>query len=108
MKVHTDTVNDAIKYFKSKSIIEANDFIKVESDWVLEVIRLKKRDYKEAKLGDNRELMEIRRERKWELGFKNKKKIKKLFDNYRKVDYRKALKTLIKELKQTFQRRKQK
>ena len=30
LKVQTDRVNDAIKYFKSKSITETNDLIKVQ------------------------------------------------------------------------------
>ena len=45
LKVQTDRVNDAIKYFKSKNITEMNDLIKATSAWVAEQIRLKKRDY---------------------------------------------------------------
>ena len=47
MKVQTDGVNDAIKYFKSKSITETNDLIKATSVWIAEQIGLKKRDYRE-------------------------------------------------------------
>ena len=47
LKVQTDKVDDAIKYFKSKSITETNNLIKVASVWVAEQIRLKKRDYRE-------------------------------------------------------------
>ena len=45
LKVQTDRVNDAIKYFKSKNITEMNDLIKATSAWVAEQIRWKKRDY---------------------------------------------------------------
>ena len=59
MKVQTDRVNDAIKYFKSKSIIEANDLIKAASVWVAEQIGLKKRDCrKKTNLDGNAELNE--------------------------------------------------
>ena len=47
LKVQTDRVNEAIKYFKSKNITETNDLIKAASVWVAEQIGLKKRDYKE-------------------------------------------------------------
>ena len=47
LKVQTDRVNDAIKYFKSKTITETNDLIKAVSMWVAEQIGLKKRDYRE-------------------------------------------------------------
>ena len=47
LKVQTDRVNDAIKYFKSKSITETDDLIKAASVWVVEQIGLKKRDYRE-------------------------------------------------------------
>ena len=47
LKVQTDRVNDAIKYFKS--ITETNDMIKAASVWVAEQIELKKRDYREKK-----------------------------------------------------------
>ena len=47
LKVQTDRVNDAIKYFKSKNITEMNDLIKAGSAWVAEQIGLKKRDYRE-------------------------------------------------------------
>ena len=36
LKVQTDIVNDAINYFKSKNITEANDLIKAAIVWVAE------------------------------------------------------------------------
>ena len=60
MKVQTDRVNDAIKYFKIKNITETNDLIKVASVWVAEQTGLKKRDYREkTNLVGNAELKEI-------------------------------------------------
>ena len=47
LKVQTDNVNDAIKYFKIKSITKTNDLIKAVSVWLAEQIGLKKRDYRE-------------------------------------------------------------
>ena len=47
MKVPTVEVNDAIKYFKSKSITETNNLIKAASVSVAEQIGLKKRHYRE-------------------------------------------------------------
>ena len=47
LKVQTDRVNEAIKYFKSKSITETNDLIKSASVRVSEQTGLKKRDYRE-------------------------------------------------------------
>ena len=47
LKVQTDRVNDAIRYFKSKNITETNDLIKAASVWAAEQIGLKKRDYRE-------------------------------------------------------------
>ena len=47
LKIPTDRVNDAIKYFKSKNSTEMNDLIKAASAWVAEQIGLKKRDYRE-------------------------------------------------------------
>ena len=59
-----DRVNDAVKYFKSKNIIETNDLIKAASVWVAEQIELKKRDYREKKNLDGKtELKKIRRRR---------------------------------------------
>ena len=46
LTVQTDRINDAIKYFKSKSIAETNDLIKATSVWVAEQIGLKKREYR--------------------------------------------------------------
>ena len=60
LKVQTDRVNDAIKYFKSKNITETNDLIKAASVWVAEQIGLKKTDYrKKINLDGNAELKEI-------------------------------------------------
>ena len=47
LKVQTDRVNEAIRYFKIKNITETNDLIKAASVWVAEQIGLKKRDYRE-------------------------------------------------------------
>ena len=47
LKVQTDRVNEAIKYFKSKNITETNDLIKAARVWLAEQIGLKKRDYRE-------------------------------------------------------------
>ena len=47
LKVQTDRVNDAMKYFKSKNITGTNDLIKAASVWVAEQIGLKKRDDRE-------------------------------------------------------------
>ena len=49
LKVQTDTINDAIKYFKSKNIKEANDLIKAASGCAAKQIGLKKRDYREKR-----------------------------------------------------------
>ena len=57
LKVQTDRVNDAIKYFKIKNITETNDLIKVASVWVAEQIGLKKRE--KTNLVGNAELKEI-------------------------------------------------
>ena len=60
LKVQTDRINDAIKYFKSKNITETNDLIKATSVWVAEQIGLKKRDYREkANLDANAQLKEM-------------------------------------------------
>ena len=60
LKVETDRVNDAIKYFKTKYITETNGLIKAASVWVAEQIGLKKRDYREkTNLDGNAELKEI-------------------------------------------------
>ena len=54
-----DRLNDAIRYFKSKSITETNDLIKAASVWVAEQIGLKKGDYREkTNLDGNAELNE--------------------------------------------------
>ena len=49
MKVKTDRVNYAIKYFKSKSITETNDLAEAISVLVAGQIGLKKRDYVKKK-----------------------------------------------------------
>ena len=60
LKIQTDRVNDAIKYFKSKNITETNDLIKAASMWVAEQIGLKRRDYREnTNLDGNAELKNI-------------------------------------------------
>ena len=86
----TDTVNDAIKYFKSKIITETNDLIKAANVWVAEQIGLKKRDYREKNKprwkcrieGDIRKLRQdinlLTRDLKEELGSKKKQKMKEL------------------------------
>ena len=48
LKVQTDRVNDASKYFKSKNITETNDLIKAASMWVAEQEELKKRNKNET------------------------------------------------------------
>ena len=95
LKVQTDRVNDAIKYFKSKSITETNDLIKAASVWVAEQIGLKKRDYrvkneprwKRRIEGDIKKLRQnvnlLTRDLKGELGSKKKQKIKELYEKYR-------------------------
>ena len=56
LKVQTDKV----KCFKSKNITEMNDLMKAASVWVVEQIRLNKRDYREkTSLDENAELKEI-------------------------------------------------
>ena len=60
LKVQTDRVNEAIKYFKSKNITETNDLIKAASVWAAEQKGLKKRDDREkTNLDGNAELKEI-------------------------------------------------
>ena len=110
MKSQTDRVNDAIKYFKSKNIIETNDLIKATSVWVAEQIGLKKRDCREKNKprwkrrieGDMKKLRQdvnlLTRDLKRELGSKNKQKMKELYEKYRVK--RKGLKTVTEELKQ--------
>ena len=90
MKVQTDGVNDAIKYFKSKSITETNHLIKATSVWIAEQIGLKKRDYREKNKprwkrrieGDMKKLRQyvnlLTRDFKGELGSKKKQKMKEL------------------------------
>ena len=86
LKVQTDRVNDAIKYFKSKNITETDDLIKAVSVWVAEQIGLKKRDYREKneprwKRRIEEDLKKMRqdanlltRDLKGELGSKKRKK----------------------------------
>ena len=110
LKVQTDRVNEAIKYFKSKNITETNDLIKAASVWVVKQIGLTKRDYREKNEprwkrrieGDIKKLRQdvnlLTRDLKGELGSKKKQKMKELYEKYRVK--RKGLKTVIKELKQ--------
>ena len=49
LKVKTDTVNYAIRYFKSKNVTKTNYLTKFTSLLVEEQIGLKKRDYRENK-----------------------------------------------------------
>ena len=49
LKIQTDRVNDAIKYFESKNITETKDLIKAASGCAAEQIGLKKRNYREKK-----------------------------------------------------------
>ena len=110
LKVQTDRVNDTIKYFKSKSITETNDLIKVASLCIAEQIGLKKTDYREKKgprwkrriEGDIKKLRQsinlLTRDLKGELGSKKKQKMKELYEKYRLK--KKGLKPEIEELKQ--------
>ena len=60
LKIQTDRVNEAMKYFNSKNITETNDLIKAASVCVAEQTGLKKRDYREKASPDgNAELKEI-------------------------------------------------
>ena len=110
LKVRSDRVNDAIKYFKSKNITETNDLTKAASLWVAEQIGLKKRDYREKNEprwkcrteGDLKKLRQdvnfLTRDLKGELESKKKQKMKELYEKYSVK--RKGLKTVIEELKQ--------
>ena len=60
LKIQTDRVNDAIKYFKSKNITETNDLIKAANVWAAEQIGLKNGTIgKKTTLDGNAELKEI-------------------------------------------------
>ena len=95
LKVQTDRVNNAIKYFKTKNITETNDLIKAASAWVAGQIGLKKIDYREKNEarwkrrieGDikklRREVNFLIRDLKWELGLKKRQKMKELYGKYR-------------------------
>ena len=48
LKIQTDRVNEAIRYFKCKNITETNDLIKGASVWVAEQIGLNYREKKRA------------------------------------------------------------
>ena len=108
LKVQTDRVNEAIKYFKSKKITEATDLIKAASVWVAEQIGLKKRNYREKTSlecrieGDIKKLRQdvnlLTRDLKGELRSKKNQKMKELYEKYRVK--KKGLKTVIEELKQ--------
>ena len=110
LKVQTDRVNEAIRYFKSKNVTETNDLIKAANVWVAEQIGLKKRDYREKNEprwkrrieGDIKKLRQdvnsLTRDLKGELGSKKKHKMKALYEKYRAK--KKGLKTVIEELNQ--------
>ena len=82
LKVQTDTVNEAIKYLKSKSITETNNLIREASVWVSEQIGSKKAEHRKKNEprwkyrieGDIKKLKQevnfLEREVKGELGFK--------------------------------------
>ena len=82
LKVQTDTVNEAIKYLKSKSITETNNLIRAASVWVSEQIGSKKAEHRKKHEprwkyrieGDIKKLKQevnfLEREVKGELGFK--------------------------------------
>ena len=55
LKVQTDRVNDAMKYFKSKNITGTNDLIKAASVWVAEQIGLKSDYLEKTNLDRNEE-----------------------------------------------------
>ena len=110
LKAQTGRVNDAIKYFKSKSITETNDLIKSGSVCVAEQIGLKKRDYRAKNKprskcrieGDIKKLREdvnlLAKDLKGKLGLKKNQLMKELNEKYRVKS--KGLKTVIEELKQ--------
>ena len=52
LKVQTDSVNEAIKYLKSKSITETNNLIRAASVWVAEQLGLKKAELRKKKMED--------------------------------------------------------
>ena len=95
LKVQTDKVNEAIKYLKSNSIIETNNFIRAASAWVAERIGLKKVElrknngarWKRRIEGDIKRLKQevnfLERESKGELGLKKKRKLSELNKKYR-------------------------
>ena len=85
LKVQTDRVNDAIKYFKIKSITEMNYSIKTISVWVAEQIGLKKRDYREKNEPRWKRRIEgdinlLTTDLKGELGSNKKQKVKELYE----------------------------
>ena len=110
LKVQTDRVNEAIKYCKSKNIIETNDLIKAASVWVAEQIGLKNggcREKSEPRWkrrieGDIKKLRQdvnlLTRDLKGELGSKKKQKMEEIYEKYRVK--KKGLRTVIEELKQ--------
>ena len=110
LKVHTDRVNEVIKYLKSKSITETNNLIRAANVWVAERIGLKKAKHRKKNeprwkrrieadikmLGQEVNFLE--REVKGELGLKKKRKLSELNERYRVK--RNRLKTVTEELKQ--------
>ena len=109
LEVQTDSVNEAIKYLKSKSITETNNLIRAASVWVVERIGLKKAEHRKKNQprwkrwieGDIKRLRQEvnfpERKVKGELGLKKKRKLSELNERYRVK--RKGLKTVIEELK---------
>ena len=95
LKVQTDRVHEAIKYFKRKNITVTNDLIKAASVWAAEQIGLKKRDYTEKSEprwkrrieGETKKLRKdvnlLTRDLKEELGSKKKQKMRELYEKYR-------------------------
>ena len=110
LRVQTDRVNEAIKYFKSKSITETNNLIRAACVWVAEQLGLKKAEHRKKNEqrwkrrieGDIKRLKQevnfLERELKGELGLKKKRKLSELNERYRVKS--KGLKTVIEELKQ--------
>ena len=107
LKVQTDIVNVAIKYFKSKNIRKMNDLIKSvgsRTDTIEEKILQGKnepgwkRKIEEVITKLRQDVNLLTRDLKGELGSKNKQKIKELYEEYRVK--KKGLKNVIEKLKQ--------
>ena len=111
LKIQTDRViNETIKYLKSKSITETNNFISAASVWVTKRVGLKKADnskknepgWKRRVEGNTKRLKQelrfVERESKVELRLKKKRKLSELNERYRKK--RKGLNSVIEEMNQ--------